>query len=720
MMPNPLMRIVALLALLAGTLLLPGCTLDGGSEVIAYDGGSEVIAYLVTEDEQPVANAKVTLYGLSSASDTLFIDSVYSDEKGKFVVDSAPPAHYLITASFNDDSLVLPPYSLDVDSGVIRYNLDTLVMIVPGAIQGAVVLEPGAPDADIRCYIAGTSFDATTNSTTPAFTIIGIYPVDTLYELTVSASGYLRQVLPDIPVTAGKVTVLADTIRLVPDPGGAPKVAPEGLTVAYDTVSGNASAVWNTVNVDDVERYIVYRCTGSGCRADTVDDTSVVITIFTNTDDTVARTVLIQVSALDNDNNEGPRCPHDTIEAIPPAWMRISTSISRVADLGTVDTAYVTMSFTSRIKSVVEWTWWADDPDSVIDRRSGEELQSGSDTIVWLISSDKKRLYVSLTDDRGGVTVDSIDARSLLPIDVWVTVDSLLTARSYAGAAAVNGAVFVFGGGMLMQNGTYLSQKTTERYDVATGEWSRVASMQQKRFMAASAVADARIYVFGGSDGAKDLATVERYDPEADVWEIIDTMDQAVVGASAAVIDGIIYITGGLTGTSDSLKYLNSVTSYDPVSGEWGSAGTLAVGRQLHQTVAVENMLITIGGLEINPESELPSPLGSFECTSIGSAGVCPLSIAEIPGGRCRFGAAVVADKLVFFGGTDVIDRVSPLQTVEVFSTDGTGGNSGVDMPIALEGMVVVTLGGRIYCIGGDTRDTAGSYSSKAVYVYYP
>ena len=138
--------------------------------------------------------------------------------------------------------------------------------------------------------------------------------------------------------------------------------------------------------------------------------------------------------------------------------------------------------------------------------------------------------------------------------------------------------------------------------------------------------------------------------------------------------------------------------------------------------MAVADRLVTIGGLGLEGDSDFPSAIETFECTDIGTGAACPLSAAGIDGGRCRFGAAVVDDKIVLLGGTNITDRINPVNSVEVVTvgTATVASANGADMPEALEGMAVATSGGRIYCIGGITADADGPRTSKAVYVYYP
>lgn len=52
------------------------------------------------------------------------------------------------------------------------------------------------------------------------------------------------------------------------------------------------------------------------------------------------------------------------------------------------------------------------------------------------------------------------------------------------------------------------------------------------------------IYVIGGYDGSKQLATVERYDTENDKWEFVSKMKIARSALSVTVLDCKIYAMG--------------------------------------------------------------------------------------------------------------------------------------------------------------------------------
>ena len=51
--------------------------------------------------------------------------------------------------------------------------------------------------------------------------------------------------------------------------------------------------------------------------------------------------------------------------------------------------------------------------------------------------------------------------------------------------------------------------------------------MGTKRYGAACAVLDGRLYVAGGHDGTNALSSVERYSPSSNTWEALQAMGRA-------------------------------------------------------------------------------------------------------------------------------------------------------------------------------------------------
>jgi N-acetylneuraminic acid mutarotase len=171
-----------------------------------------------------------------------------------------------------------------------------------------------------------------------------------------------------------------------------------------------------------------------------------------------------------------------------------------------------------------------------------------------------------------------------------VTIPDMPDARDHAGVAALDGRLYVSGGGWFAQR---VIHDQLWAYDPATRSWSTLAPMPGPRAMHAMAglagelfvvggvvaggahetgvwayhpatdtwrtdvaplavardhlvavVSRERLYAIGGRhDGS--LAVVEIYDPVTDTWERGRDMPTARGGHTAGVLGGVIHVTGG-------------------------------------------------------------------------------------------------------------------------------------------------------------------------------
>lgn len=721
-------RIILLLLVQICICAIFGCTM-GGSEVVADLGGSEVVGRLVTGDSTAVAGALVKALVITSSDsagiptfDTIVYDEYISNDTGGFEFTGMEENDYFLYASYGDDSLIIEGIPFSPDS-TVRVYLGAIIMVAPGAISGTVVLRGTDSSGLILCAIAGTSHSAWVDPEVGGdFTINRLIP-DKHYSVTFYADGYTKKTVDDIPVELGIVTEIEDTVFLDPDPDGAPAMAPDGLKAVYDTASGMATLTWNPSFYSDVKRYVVYITMDDVTTSKIVQDTEVELLIFENDGDTTEQTVLFQVAALDNANNEGPRGDPDTLVVVPPSWLKVSIDITKLEEISTIDTLYITAAFRSRLSEVTRLSWWTDTGDSLRNIEI-DSKQEGTDTLLLLTSIDCKRLYVSCTDDNGEAWTDSVDARTIFPIDVWVEGDSLLEERRYAGACEIEGKIYVFGGckeKMTMTGTALAGLMTAEVYDPAAKQWSSIAPMNVARHKIAFAVVDGYIYVFGGTSGRVDHSTVERYSPEEDRWEIVDTMPHTVVGGAACTVGDRIYLSGGITGTRDSTVLLNSIISYDPEDGSWTEAGMLKVARQLHQAVSLDGTIIFLGGLGYDERSDEVYPIDSIECFNPADNSGCMFAVSMLQTARFSFSAASAGASVVIAGGlTGTTVGQEPAGSVEVVSLEDNNLSNGAGMPAAREGAAVVASGGKVYVIGGGTGGTLAQQSTKSVFIYYP
>lgn len=91
------------------------------------------------------------------------------------------------------------------------------------------------------------------------------------------------------------------------------------------------------------------------------------------------------------------------------------------------------------------------------------------------------------------------------------------------------------------------------------------------------------IYVVGGFDGTRQLASVERYDTENQIWDSVASIKIARSALSLTVLDGKLYAMGGFDGHT----FLNIVEFYDPNHDKWEDSTPLTSGRSGHASAVI-------------------------------------------------------------------------------------------------------------------------------------
>ena len=136
----------------------------------------------------------------------------------------------------------------------------------------------------------------------------------------------------------------------------------------------------------------------------------------------------------------------------------------------------------------------------------------------------------------------------------WTAPD-LPTPRTQVAAGAIDGKLYVAGGGTYyIVDGTQRTRHhyVLEIYDPATESWSAGADMLTARSGACAAVVEGKLYVIGGTSGPL-LDLVEVYDPATNTWTSVAPMPTARAAAAAVVLDGKIYVIGGDDGVNGPL-----------------------------------------------------------------------------------------------------------------------------------------------------------------------
>lgn len=105
--------------------------------------------------------------------------------------------------------------------------------------------------------------------------------------------------------------------------------------------------------------------------------------------------------------------------------------------------------------------------------------------------------------------------------------------------------------------------------------WTPVASMLSRRSSAGVAVLEGALYVAGGNDGTSCLNSVERYSTKAGAWESVAPMNIRRSTHDLVAMDGWLYAVGGNDGSSS----LNSIEKYNPRTNKWVAASCMFTRR---------------------------------------------------------------------------------------------------------------------------------------------
>eukprot|EP00927_Polykrikos_kofoidii_P056986 TRINITY_DN51084_c0_g1_i1.p1 TRINITY_DN51084_c0_g1~~TRINITY_DN51084_c0_g1_i1.p1 ORF type:complete len:414 (-),score=66.38 TRINITY_DN51084_c0_g1_i1:248-1489(-) len=161
------------------------------------------------------------------------------------------------------------------------------------------------------------------------------------------------------------------------------------------------------------------------------------------------------------------------------------------------------------------------------------QIQAMSERRGWPVAGALAgRLYVCGGRDEHRDPLKSVEC---LCTDgtAWEGVAHMAERRCGAAAAVVAGRLYVCGGALGAQ---LLS--STERFDPSAQSlsWESLPSMTSRRAYIVAAAVAGRLYVFGGYDGVERLNSAEQFDPATGDWSPLPSMSERRSGASATVL----------------------------------------------------------------------------------------------------------------------------------------------------------------------------------------
>ncbi|KAJ3488085.1 hypothetical protein NLG97_g6268 [Lecanicillium saksenae] len=153
----------------------------------------------------------------------------------------------------------------------------------------------------------------------------------------------------------------------------------------------------------------------------------------------------------------------------------------------------------------------------------------------------------------GQDTVDSVVAYDFRA-DVWrmmpAQARTLPEGRDHAGAAVVNGTLYIVGGRRRGQNNVRDTVFALDLTCMSTGWKVKAERMPTARGGLSAAAIGKTIYTFGGegnpAQGSRGVfPQVEAYDTTADTWRKLSNMTTPRHGTYAVAVGGAVYIPGG-------------------------------------------------------------------------------------------------------------------------------------------------------------------------------
>lgn len=267
-------------------------------------------------------------------------------------------------------------------------------------------------------------------------------------------------------------------------------------------------------------------------------------------------------------------------------------------------------------------------------------------------------------------------------------------------------ALLLIGGGAQAQVGPYT--------------WTTVAPAPMGRYEALAAVADNRLYVFGGFYTAGPIFATARcdvYDPATNQWTQLADMPEAITHASLAHDgQGSLYLAGGYVGTHPG-PITDHVWRYHIATNTWSAGPPLPAARGGGVVVCRDRTLHFFGGAQrFNGLTLIDNP--EHWALNLDAPTPAWVPMAPLPNPRNHLGGTVLNGKVYAVGGQHLDDEVAANQvSLHEYDPATNQWRARADMPRPLGHITstVLTLNNRLLVVAGVTN-TTGSVANIIEY----
>lgn len=215
-----------------------------------------------------------------------------------------------------------------------------------------------------------------------------------------------------------------------------------------------------------------------------------------------------------------------------------------------------------------------------------------------------------------------------------------------------NGKVLVAGG----SNGA-TSFSAAELYDPAVGTWSAAASLATARSsFQATLLQNGKVLAIGTLGSGAPPASVEIYDPATNTWSAAASMATGRFYFAATLLQsGKVLVTGG------GFAGLASTEIYDPATNAWSAGPTMATARRYHTATLLANgKVLVVGGVPVGTA-------GSTSAELYDPTANTWTALSALATGRFQHTATLLSNGKVLVAGGAASGGAAGLANVEIY-----------------------------------------------------
>ncbi|KAK2866160.1 hypothetical protein Q7C36_002216 [Tachysurus vachellii] len=195
------------------------------------------------------------------------------------------------------------------------------------------------------------------------------------------------------------------------------------------------------------------------------------------------------------------------------------------------------------------------------------------------------------------------------------------------------------------------------------------------------------LFAIGGFSDESPTNIVETYDSKLDSWMCISSrVEQARACHGTVFLDGLVYVIGGF----DSMEYLNSTCTFNPLDGTWNEVAPMHSHRSYVSVTVLDGFIYAMGGF--NGTIRLNTAERYQPCTNQWSL------IPSMHEQRSDASAATLNGKIYICGGFNGNECHF---TAECFDPHHYQWTLIVRMHMRRSGVGVIALNNQLFAIGG-------------------